>query len=202
MRILFVGDGERDAVTIPPIVHRILKTSIESSCNSWARLHGSGKGYKSKLLYALAKARSGGMSGLVATIDRDTADKGERLKRLKAARKTDRSKRAPLPTALGEADPHCEAWLLDDESAVRDALALAPVTPVPTVGRTSNPKDELDLLIASSPVADQGRLTLLGRIAEKVDPNRCLNAKTTGFRAFVKDIKDEFRASGGGRDDE
>ena len=57
IRLLFVGDGERDAATIPRIVEIILSTSVGAEFHSWARLHRSLRGYKRKLLFGLHRAR-------------------------------------------------------------------------------------------------------------------------------------------------
>ena len=61
IRLLFVGDGERDAATIPRIVEIILSTSVGEEFRSWARLHSSPRGYKRKLLFASRQARDAGI---------------------------------------------------------------------------------------------------------------------------------------------
>ena len=55
---------------------------------------------------------------------------------LREARERDRMERPPFPTAFGEADPHGEAWLLDDPTAIRDALELDPEVEIPTLSKT------------------------------------------------------------------
>ncbi len=53
MRLLFVGDGERDAATVPHIVARILDTQVEPVTQHWARLNGAGRGYQKKVRFAV-----------------------------------------------------------------------------------------------------------------------------------------------------
>ena len=121
--ILFVGDGVRNAATVPPIVKRILNTEFSSLTRNWAHLHGAGKGYQKKVRFAVLQALDAGAKGLIAVVDRDRAQR-DRLKRLREARDDDRMQKPPFPTAFGEANPHGEAWLLDDPQAIREALRL------------------------------------------------------------------------------
>ncbi len=151
MHLLFVGDGERDAATVPLLVEHLISARFESTCKRWARLHGKGKGYTRKTLYAVRDARDVSADGLVATLDADKEKKGRRLRQMRAARNADRQKHPPMPTALGEASPHGEAWLLDDPVAVRKAMNLANDTPIPAVRKTPDPKATLHELLGQSP---------------------------------------------------
>jgi len=131
IRLLFVGDGERDAATNSHLVTVITGAQVIPTTKPWARLNQTGRGYDLKLLFAILQARQDGLDGVVAAVDRDTSRGRDRLRELQAARTKDREKYAPLPTALGVADPHAEAWLLDDPVGRADGA--------PTPGRRPHP---------------------------------------------------------------
>ncbi len=190
MRLLFVGDGERDAQTVPCLVESILKTPIEFETRQWFHLHGSGPGYDRKLLFALRLVRDQSACGLVATVDRDMDSRRRRLGQLRKGLEKDRKTHPPIPTALGEAVPHGEAWLLDDSVAVRDVLGLPASVKIPAVGKV-DPKDMLDGLISESSFASD-HMTALRDIARAVDISRCKGAKKTGLAAFAKEVKSEL----------
>ena len=122
IRLLFVGDGERDAAMNPPLVEVLTGAEVEATTRPWARLNV--RGYDRKLRFAIRQARDEGLQGVVATIDRDKSSGHDRLRELKAGRTRDRETAPPLPAALGAANPHAEAWLLDDPVAVRTVLGL------------------------------------------------------------------------------
>ena len=82
----FVGDGPRDAATMPHLVSRILGAEIKSTAANWARLHSAGTGYRRKLLYAVTQAQTQKAKGIVAVVDRDNAVTGSRLGQLQDAR--------------------------------------------------------------------------------------------------------------------
>lgn len=197
IRLLFVGDGERDAVTVPRLVERILDTSVQEVTRVWARLHSAGKGYGRKLTYALRQARHLRATGIVATLDRDKERRGKRLAKLKRARTADRKTAPPFPTALGEAVPHGEAWLLADAHAVRQAMRLPGDTPVPSVRSTKDPKRALQTLLTTSPRANERPLQVLAEVARLVDTSRCTHRRATGFASFVKDVETELRPLAG-----
>ena len=94
----------------------------------------------------------------------------------------------PFPTALGEAVPNGDAWLLDDPLAICDALQLDRDTAIPVVTKVRDPKPELDGIIAQSSRAGEDLLQVLATIAGLVRPKRCRHASDTGFEAFVKDV--------------
>lgn len=203
IRLLFVGDGDRDAATVPPLVEEILGLGVTAVTRSWnQKLHLHGKsapqaprGYARKLVYAVRAARSRRLDGVVATVDTDAEEPRSRLAKLQEGRDLDREKAPSLPTALGEANPHSEAWLLDDHVAVREALGLQRDVPIPTVRDTDDPKGALNELMDQSPreIGSGDRYQqLLGAIAAKVTPKRCAHAKKTGFDAFIKDVRDEL----------
>lgn len=203
IRLLFVGDGKRDAATVPPLVGGILGVEITGENLSWKEIRlqpesapRALRGYARKLMYAVRAARSRRLDGVVATVDTDAEEPRSRLAKLQEGRDLDREKAPPLPTALGEANPHGEAWLLDDDAAVRKALELPGDVPIPAVRDTNDPKGALDELMDRSPrekASEHRRLHLLGAIAANVTPNRCAHAKTTGLDAFTKDVRDELR---------
>jgi hypothetical protein len=192
IRLLFVGDGERDAATNPHLVTTIIDASVEPRAIHWPRLNQAGSGYSRKLLFAIRKARDDGHQGVVATVDQDKSHGRDRLRELEAARTRDRETHPPLPTALGAAEPHAEAWLLDDPVAVRSVLRLAPDARISTVRQVASPKEALDRCHRESPRADDPIRAILVEIAHAVVPERCQHARETGFAHFVDDVRREI----------
>lgn len=192
IHLLFVGDGERDAAVNPPLVRQITGSDVNATTRAWARLN-AGKGYGRRLQFAIRQARDEGLQGVVATIDHDKSRGQERLRDLRDGRSKDRHTSAPLPTALGCANPHSEAWLLDDAVAVRASLSLDAKTPIPSVRTTGNPKGLLAALHSQSPRADVPIREILIAIATAIDPRRCQHQDKTGFAAFADDVREEMR---------
>jgi hypothetical protein len=191
IQILFVGDGERDAVTVPRIVERILSVAIREESRQWARLHSAGRGYGRKLQFAVRQARDSAQQGVVATVDADRSGL-RRLRELQVARERDRAKSPAFPTVLGCAVPHGEAWLLDDPVAVRRELTLPPEADVPAASKVTSPKKTLEDLLAQSPRRDEKPRTAWCDIASALEPNRCAHAADTGFRDFVREVHNEL----------
>jgi len=191
IRLLFVGDGERDAAMNPPLVEVLTGSEVEATTRAWARLN-VGKGYERKLRFAIRQARDEGLEGVVATVDQDKSSGQERLRELKAGRTTDREIAPPLPAALGCANPHAEAWLLDDVVAVRAVLKLDTDTVIPSLRKTKSPKDTLTGLITQSRRADVSVRQVLAEIAQGLDPARCAHKDETGFAAFAQDVDEEI----------
>ncbi len=200
IRLRIVGDGERDAATLPPLVKGILGADFTAHATSWPRLHHaekkikgfSLKGHALKLVYLLTEARQAHFDGVVATVDADEPRRSEKLKQLKLAREADRSRAAPLPAALGEAIPHNEAWLLDDPVAVREGLRLPADTPIPNVRECADPKSRLEELHRQSPRAAEAPLDVWPHIAARVDAPRCNHKQETGFAAFIDEVNAEL----------
>lgn len=192
IRLFFVGDGRRDAVTVPTLVKKLLGREIAEESRPWARLHEAGKGYSRKLLYAIRRAKDGRNAGVVAVVDQDRELRGKRLEALKQARMADREKYGAFPVAVGEACPHGEAWLPDDAAAVRKALRLAPDVSVPSVAKTRSPKLELERLQANSPRAAENHLAVWADIADWIEPTRYAHPDKSGFTAFAQDVRNEL----------
>ncbi len=192
IRLLFVGDGERDAATNPHLVATLIGTTVEPEATPWPRLNEAGKGYDRKLLFAIRTARQKGLAGVVATVDKDRSPGRDRLRDLKAARAKDRETAPRLPTALGCADPHAEAWLLDDPVAVRKVLGLDKAAAIPNVRKVESPKNELTGLHTTSPRSGDPIKTILTEIAKTLDPKRCQHADETGFAHFRDEVHDEI----------
>lgn len=193
IRLLFVGDGPRDEAAVPELVRTLLGTQISAEFEPWARLNVRGKGYERRLRYATRQARDRRVSGLVATVDRDLASRRQRLKELVDGRDAERQTPTPLvPTALGEANPHLEAWLLDDQVAVRRTLRLDGDHPLPNVRSVSSPKAELDDLHSRCSRCDEERLAILAEMAASVDHARCAHSGETGFKSFVEEVRTEL----------
>jgi len=190
--LLFVADGDLDEATIPALVGNLLGVTVRSDFRSWARLHGAGKGYARKLVFAVRQARDAGVVGLVATVDRDRDHKGSRIRALRDGRRHQREAEPAFPTAVGEAIPHAESWLLDDAKAVRDGLGLASDHPVTNVLSVPSPKEALIQLLRASPHADRSHRDAWRDVAARVKLERCVHARETGFLACAEDVRREI----------
>ncbi|MGE0434079.1 MAG: hypothetical protein AB7K09_04705 [Planctomycetota bacterium] len=184
LRLEFVGDGVRDAATVPCLVEGILSCTVEVlRTDHWARLHRSaGSRYGRKLDYAVRRCADAA-DGVVATVDCDAEDRGVRLAELDAGREHARETR-PIPIAIGEARPNADAWLLDDAEAVKTALGLSAQHKVPAVGR--NCKETIDQLRDEAGQTDTASLTAIARLVEE---RRSRDPKSTGFAAFADDVR-------------
>lgn len=195
LRLWLLGDGERDAAMLPPILEQALGEPVEVANErpaerSWHGLTLAGGGYARKLAFAARQALDARADGLVAVVDQDRAEPRARLRELERGREQARA-RVATPVAIGEARPHGEAWLLDDAVAVRLALELPPAAAIPTV-RDGQAKPALDELIDASPRAGERPVDLLAEIARALDPGRCAHAKETGLADFVDDVRREL----------
>ncbi len=193
IQLHFVGDGDRDAVTVPELVQKILGCKIGERSQPWARLHDAGRGYERKLRFAMISAQADGADGLVVTIDRDKDHKGERIERLRQGRLDARNRNLKIPTALGQAIPHGEAWLLDDPVAVKTTLELPESVETPSVLKTKSPKTAMESMLAGSRRAGQRPLQVWADIAEKIELSRYQHAQETGFKQFAEDVESELR---------
>lgn len=192
IRFLYVGDGERDRVVLPELVASVLGQAAASEFLPWARTHNHGSGHRRQIQFALRQARDLGCDGLVAVVDCDRAPARARLQQLQEGRAADRSTAAPFPTALGEARPHLEAWLLDDSAAVRIAMELPRDTQIPNVRKVSKPKAVLETLLESSPRRDERPTQVWAAIANCLEVTRCPHADETGLAAFADDVRSEL----------
>ncbi len=192
IKVHFVGEGPRDEQSMPALVASITQTPFHSTCSKWTdyRVHKHHK----KLLLALHLARESNADGLIASTDQDNVGPAK-LNELKEARDEDRQENPPIPTALAVPNPHFEAWLLDDKVAVHNVYEI-PTESIPNVNRVDNPKAELYALYRSSGLADAGRkeFDLLESISSQLNPTRCQHRQSTGLRAFLRDLQDEFRS--------
>ena len=193
-RLLCVGDGERDRTVLPALVESLLGEQIETFYEDWRQQRSprGGRGFDAKVMAALDTVVRFGLDGLVAVLDRDTAPPFDRLRDARAGRARHRRRfpSAPSPAALGEAAPHFESWLLDDEQAVKVVLAIAPGVRIPLPHRCRSPKVELERLIADAGRPD--RDDAKAEIAAGIDPARCRRGKRTGFADFLTDLHAEF----------
>ena len=200
IRLHIIGDGDRDGATVPWLVSNLLGVDIEGTFFPWnsppeskgrkLRMNTRG-GYAKKIAFAIERARHDRAAGLVAVVDRDVEPTGDRLNSLRSGRESDRRGRAPIPTAIGEAVPHGEAWLLDDRVAVRDSLYLEDRN-LNAIDE-SDPKAALGALIDVSERREETHLDVLRDIARRVDRSRCPNTRRTGFASFADEVRHEFR---------
>jgi hypothetical protein len=195
MQIYFIGDGERDEVVLPALARLACGDLEVAKFSPWKLIKlpsSKGGGYQRKLEFAIRQARDAGWNGVVAAVDRDREPPRERLKKLEDARDNDRRNvsRVQIPVGIGEANPHGEAWLLDDEKAVRDVLQIPGTVSLPAVTKC-DPKATLHSLSTehqpTTPAFD-----LLRLIANKVIPGRCNHANVTGLKEFLDDLHAEF----------
>ena len=129
--IRFVVDGARDERVMTSLVKAVIDRDFESSHTNWRSIMPLQFGRTSTLTRKLQLARrsaiDSGADALVATVDTDKSKRGMRLAELDAGR----ADVGLVPTAIGEATPHAEAWLIDDPRAVRDSLGLPTETEIP-----------------------------------------------------------------------
>ena len=199
IRVLIVGDGDRDAAVLPHLVSRLLGVEVEPEHRAWRsiRIHRlfRGRGFDRKLRFVVREAHEA-KRAVVAVVDQDRAKPRERLRALQEAREQDRAIGVRVATALGEARPHGESWLLDDEAAVRTGLHLPTEVKIPSTGAVKSPKDALQRLIDRSiAMGEPGRTVLacFEAVARCVDLTRCIRRDETGFSEVVDDLKTEFK---------
>jgi hypothetical protein len=192
--VLFVMDGPRDHATIPHLVGRLLGVKVRPIPTAWKRLRQKAgvSGYRRQLQYLIREARDASAVALIATVDKDKEARRQKLRELLKARDDDRASSPAFPTALGEAAPHGEAWLLDDPVAVRRAFGLESDYQVPNVVKVNSPKDTLEELKRHSNRAEDPILEILTDIAKLVDPTRCVHAKETGFHGLLEEVRREL----------
>jgi hypothetical protein len=179
--------------TVPHLVQTILGRHFDSKAAAWARLHKGG--HARQLLFATVQAIDAGADGLIAIVDRDRAPSRSRLQAMKEGRESHRRDNPPFATALGEANPHVDVWLLDDPVAVSSALGIADADHIPNIRRVEHPKTELDRLIGAFGPSSSSKMEILAQIAQKVDPTRCAHSKETGFDALQKEVAFEIGRS-------
>ena len=197
-------DESRGAVGV--LVRRVLEQRFGREVQDWEierdvlpRVHRASEsvsGYPRKVHLAIEEARIRGCSSVAVVVDRDRTEGGARLSELRDGRDLAEKYENPLAykTALGVAVETVEAWLLADEQALNEALALdpkAPAIPDPEgLGggpkTESHPKNVLRKLIrragvtSAAPyddVAERVRLDVLER--------RC----AAGFAPFAEEVR-------------
>jgi hypothetical protein len=198
MSILVVGDGPRDESALPSLVCVILGCPIESRYDDWHHvtyLRGKGSIYARKLKYLTRRARADGFAALAVVVDTDKSPPRDKLRALRAGREDDRLNHPPFPTALGEANPHFDIWLLDDPVAVRSALRLSTDFEVPNARKVDYPKDTLSELVACSGIEFSEVSDALGAIARQLSSERCIHRNETGFAVFERDVRYEIKSA-------
>lgn len=194
-RILVVGDGPRDRKALPNLICRILGTHVETRYDDWhyVRVHAQkGTIYARKLKYLTRRACADNFAGLAIVVDTDKSPPRDKLRELHVGRDEERLRNPHFPTALGEANPHFDVWLLDDAVAVRVALGLRADFPVPNSIKTDYPKDAISELIAQSEIDFEQIADALGEIAHHLSSERCVHRKQTGFATFEEDVSREI----------
>ncbi len=200
-RISFLLDGERDELAVPNLVTTLIHKEVSvAQTTFWKqgkhlrtrRFHKLGRGYERTLKLVVRQAIDQDCDGVVAVIDRDKG-KDARFAKLRAAREDGRAAQDRIPTAIGEANPHLEVWLLDDPKAVKTALGLHNSHEVPAVTKLDDsPKNTLDAMVRASSRAGEKFALIAGEIASEIDLGRCNHANHTGFADFADDVSAEF----------
>ncbi len=166
IRVHFVGDGPRDGATVPYLVANILRVEIEPKAQNWKDIHlRSGKGYPKKLRFSVLRAIDDRAAGLVAVVDRDKSEARSRLRELQEERDDHRKTRPSFPTALGEAAPHGEAWLLADHNAIRRRWGSTMRWKFQVFTGRKDPKSVIESLIQQSGYRGEKITTALTDIA-------------------------------------
>lgn len=190
MRLRIIGDGPRDEGVLKCLVETLLGRSVEAGFRDWHRIRLRRPSYGNKLKLELLNARADGDDGVVAVVDADREPRRARLRELAAGREEHRNTHGPFPAALGEARPHVEVWLLDDEKAVRAGLSLPGDHRVTWNERDA--KGALNEIIAACAGSARRFVDHLPMIAREVRLERCNHRATTGFGDFAADIETEF----------
>lgn len=201
IHLVYLGEGPRDKAVIPAIVKTLLNVPegipVKHEFAIWkdVRLNkpGLGSGFGRKLLFKIIEAYNSGADGIIAVVDVDNSPKREKLGALKTGRDKHREKNPPFPTALAEANPHVEAWLLDDKTAVLKTLGLADTNQIPMVGKIDHPKNFLHDLVGKSDRRDDKEIDIIQEIAVAIDLRRCHHTSDTGLRSLVDDMDAEIR---------
>ncbi|MBL8880295.1 MAG: hypothetical protein JNG88_14370 [Phycisphaerales bacterium] len=196
MKLLIVGEGDRDKAVLPHLVSKILDREISHSFEPWARLNSedvrTGPKYVRKLKMALIQAHKSGATAVAAVVDNDDS-KGARLTALREARMLIEQNTVGPPMALGHADPHLEAWLLDDEKAVRTTLAFATNRAIRGVGSVKSPKEELNRLWEESPRRrdnpSESSIDMLAALSRELSIDRCNQSIRTGLQDFADEVR-------------
>ena len=188
MRILGVGDGDRDRAMMGPILRTLHGAPL--SVTFKARKEYRVGGYGNVMKMALLEAFDASLQGVVFWADED-AGREPRLKELRDARNQSKVI-GETKAAIGVATPHAEAWILDDAHAVRAVLGLPSDHAIPRVSESNYPKTTLDDLCHQHRPQDPV-MNLLPEFGAQLAPGRMREPHKTGFSAFEKDFKDQFR---------
>ncbi len=188
MRILGVGDGDRDCAMMEPIVRNLhgAPLTVTFKPRKAYRVGGYGK----VMTMALLEAFDDGFQGVVFWADEDSG-REPRLKELRDARNQS-AVIAQTKAAIGIAAPHAEAWILDDAHSVRAVLGLPNDHAIPKVSESNYPKTTLDDLCHQHRPQDPV-MNLLPEFGAQLALGRMREPDRTGFSAFEKDFKDQFR---------
>lgn len=190
--VLFVGEGATEQQCLPALLAWAAPSATvgeKSAFKAWADIPArSGKGgpLGKKLQLALQLARHAGHDAVVASIDTDDRKRGERLTELDTARRP-----IDVPSAIGEATPHFEAWILGDSKAVRDALALPSESQIPAPTRC-DPKTALADLCRRSSTEFRTSPDAMVAVIRRMDLRRCTHARETGLADFNAELTRVF----------
>src|SRR5262249_45366949 len=133
-------DAEERRGAVGVLVRRVLEEKLGRNVRDWEierevlpRVHARSdavSGYPRKVMLAIAEAKARGCSSVAIVVVRARTEGGSRLAQLREGRDLAEREGNPLAykAALGVAIEMVEAWLLADEQALNEALALDPQT--------------------------------------------------------------------------
>ena len=193
--ILVIGDGPRDSIALPKLVQHLMRKQTKWQYEDWhtrSHLFGRGKGtvYTKKVKYFTRLAKDRDCVALVVS-DTDRAPYGEKLRQLRTGRDEDRQIHPPFPTAIGEANPHFDVWLLDDAHAVKTVVGCSS-SAVPNIRNCTSPKDILTNLVVESDIESELSV-VLGLIVDEFDVSRCNHDNETGLEEFAEEVRIELQ---------
>ena len=192
--IRLVAEGFRDEAIMRALIPQIIGHKVFILFKSLKEYHLDGMSLKKKYRFIATSMKVNREFFGIGLFDRDKNKRREGIREVKEALENVEGFNSLFHFAFGEADPHLEAWLLDDPVAIREALGLPPAVQIPSVDSVNDPKEEIEKLRKQGPedVLEAEICKILEAIAGKLTPKRCTRAKQTGFAQFQKEVHQTF----------
>jgi len=184
------GKHERGAGEAPGalqcLVARLLERDaefvLERLANDNIHVHpGKGRGYFKKAVRWLLEAAKRGYDVLVLVVDEDGYS--DRVIQIDEAQE---SPKAPIPRALGVAVRTFDAWMLADERALSNVLAVK-VPRQPEIERIRDPKGACKRLLAQSG-RSMSPTELRAAVSREATISVLIERCPTGFRPFAERV--------------
>ncbi len=192
LRLGFALEGNSDYPVIPRLSRRIILDDFPEAVfseDSVLRPRKRGHGFVRELPTFAAQVRDDGTDILVAVVDTDNSQTGERLRLLREAKDRCAALGVALCIAEGLAVRALEAWLLADEAAVFHVFDgdRASVT-FPSPERDPDPKNTLNQMVR---VLTAGREITFASYAEEIAEAirlEVLRRKCPHFDEFARNL--------------